>query len=424
MPPTAPPSHAPLAALGGREAAFSNARAALSRTHCARGTRQIVPGLELSWCVPLSRSSVAVDVLVKGIHVWSATLDAANNRVRWTANQGLFKEDVVFSADLAAGEITLTGDVCVASLDGWQCHTFPTTVLVAWSPTLGAVGGHIEAHPPQVSDPELGTSTAVLPTILRIPVDDLERLGTPVGRLAKQALFASEPDFLVNVCFAVGPFLPFLPGAYGDPTSIWFNVFTGYYEIDCPRPAWKRPFGYTLSGGGQTVNFEDLVRIGKADWNYFSNWMYGVPTAAVRPYDRLDPGVVCQSLGRRTVGRSAWDLVDVDGFSVVSAYQSSAPGAARLVDNTVLTPFWRLTYGEPRDWPGFDTSFPGTSMHARFLMAFSESETAYRTYLFGGTVNKTFDGEDNTRFLAAQMRACSEVVAARYPALGFPLATA
>jgi hypothetical protein len=80
-----------------------------------------------------------------------------------------------------------------------------------------------------------------------------------------------------------------------------------------------------------------------------------------------------------------------------------------------------VTYGEPRSRSGHDTSFPGTSMHAQFLMAFSEDATTYRTYLFGGTVNKAFDADQNATFMTEQMTACRQVITDHYATLGFPL---
>lgn len=395
----------------------------LARTRVTSGKVPLLPGLDLAWSVALDRAGVSLDLLMRGISVWSATLDAANPRTKLTAHQGLFKEDLEFGVDFAEGEITVSGVVCFRGPSGWQCYRFPPTAVVGWSPTLGAVGGQIEAHPPQVDDPTYGQSNSIIPTITRIPVDTVPRVGTPVGAMVKRALFADYPDFLFNVCFSVGPFRPFFPGAYGDPTSIWFNVFAGYYELDCPKPAWTRPIGYNLSTDGPSVNFDDLTRIAKADWNLFSNWMYGVPTDVVDLYVKPDAGTVCRHLGRRKVAESAWDLVDIDGFTAVSAYQSNAEGAAQLVENTPLTPLWRVTYGEPNPQPGYDESFLGTTMRAQILMAFSEDETTFRTYIFGGTVNKAFGEQPNAELMEHQMAAVQEVITEHYPRLGFPLST-
>lgn len=419
--PSSPLATDPLPTLGAAGEGDADVRGALARTHLIRGQAPIVSGLELAWSVALDHGAASLEVRARGLVVWTTTFADGKACESWRDNQGLFKEDVTFCVDFALGELTITGDVCVLEGGGWTCHHFPTVVVAAWSPTLGAVGGDVVAYPPQVDDGGAGSSTSIVPTITRIPVDAIARVGTPVGSMVKAALFAAVPDFVFNVCFAVGPFRVLRPGAYGDPTSPWWNVFAGYYQLDCPKPAWTRPFGYTLAGGVATVCFDDVLRLGKADWNYFSNWMYGVPLAFVTPYDAPDPGVVCTVLDRATVGQSQWDTVDVDGFSAVSAYQSQAKGAAQLDDNTVLTPLWRATYGEPASQPGHDQSFLGTLMHARLYMAYREDADAFHTYFFGGTVNKAFDAAGNAQFLADQMTACAKVIADHYPTLGFSL---
>lgn len=393
----------------------------LGRTRFTSGKVELLPGLDLAWSVPLDCACVELELRMRGIAVWNATLDAGRPRQRLRGHQGLFKEDLEFEIDLGKGALMASGHACVRGQSGWRCFRLPSTPIAGWSPTLGAVGGKVEAHPPRVDHPLFGQSTSIVPAITRIPVDTVDRAGTPVGALVKRALFPDEPDFLFNVCFAVGPFKPFFPGAYGDPTSPWFNVFAGYYEIDCPRPAWDRPFGYILSTEGPAIHFHDLVRIAKADWNLFSSWMYGVPAGVVDLYLDPDADTRCEHQGRRRVGEREWDLLDIDGFSAVSAYESTAPGAARLVDNTPLTPLWRVTYGEPNPRPGFHVSFPGTRMHARVFMAFAEDDEMYRTYIFGGTANKAFGEQQNAELLDLELAAVQDVMIEHYPALGFPL---
>jgi hypothetical protein len=393
--------------------------AQLGDTHLNHGQVAIVPNLDLTWSISLDHRTSKLAALVRGVQVWSATVTSDQPSVTWQGNQGLVKESITLTLDFGRGEIVLSGDVCVRELQ-WQCYRFTDHVLVAWSPTLGAVGGDVIAHPPQVDDGASGASSSIVPTITRIPVDAQPRIGTPVGAMVKAALFADRPDFVFNVCFAVGPFKPFRAGAYGDPSSPWSNVFVGYYQIDCPKPAWTRPFGYQSSVANAAIAFDDIIRIGKADWNYFSNWMYGVPIAVVTPFDAPDPGVVCTTGPRTTIAGRQWDVADVDGFATVSAYQ--ATGSTQLVDNTVLTPLWRVTYGEARNVAGYPTSFVGATMHARLYMAFAEDDDNFHTYLFGGTVNKAFDTDGNTAFLAAQMAASAEVITAHYPTLGFAAA--
>ena len=90
--------------------------------------------------------------------------------------------------------------------------------------------------------------------------------------------------------------------------------------------------------------------------------------------------MVCTVLDRVTIGQRQRDQVDVDGFTAVSAYQ--AQGSTQLEDNAVLTPLWRVTYGEPQSVPGFDTSFIGTRMHTRLYMAWSEDTDGFHRSCF------------------------------------------
>ena len=126
-----------------------------------------------------------------------------------------------------------------------------------------------------------------------------------VGRLVHDALFPDEPDFSFNVEFARGD-----GDAYTDPTSIWFNAFMGYYEIKVPKETWHRPFGYRFEAGGTRIAPDDLLRIGRADWNYFSAYLYGVPFSVVDASARQ--GGMLYHLGR-TEGLRSWDLVELDG---------------------------------------------------------------------------------------------------------------
>lgn len=289
-----------------------------------------------------------------------------------------------------------------------------------FDPTPGSVGGSVWANAPVVNDPQLGRSRSVVPIINRIHVDDRRKLGARMGAFAKETFFPHYPAFVFNVCFAVGDFRLFgRPGLYGDPHSHWFNVFIGYYQLDVPKATWTRPFGYESASLSAPVVFEDILRIGKADWNYFSNHMYGVPKDCIEPYDHVNLATPCRNLGRMAIGQRLWDLIEIEEIEVVSAYESDAPGARRLVNNSKLTPIARRTFGLPCPRPDFPQSFISTKLLARLYMSFSEGEDSYHTVLFGGTVNKSFPASLNERFLELQMQACRETIERHYPKLGF-----
>lgn len=202
-------------------------------------------------------------------------------------------------------------------------------------------------------------------------------------------------------------------------------MFFGYYEIDVLKREWGRPFGY--EDDGRTVRFEDVVRIGKADWNYFSNHLYGVPEEAIRPFNAIDMSTTqTQNLGRQKVGPAFWDMIRVANVSVVGPYVSRHDGQSLInVDfPPIVSTAWRFAFGTyPDDDAGPPTSFAGTTMSGEFYMSYMEDqvegEEVYETYLFGGTVNEGFpDKAENRRFLDLQLASVRNVIA-QQEGLGF-----
>lgn len=310
----------------------------------------------------------------------------------------------------------------------WRALGFDTVIRKA--PLVGEVENELLVHGADFADPEFGESRA-MPTVLEIVVDDdAERPPANVGALVKRALFPHEGRLIFNVAFSCGDPGLFGRGLYTDPRSIWFNVFFGYYEIDVPRPAWSRPFGYRLEGEREQIRFDDVVRIGKADWNYFSNHVYGVPLEAIRPLDRYDMGrIPHRHLGRVKIGESWWDHVELDGVEVVSAY--TAPGERGRLTNPdpLLSPIWRALFGRPNPQPGPMKSFAPVRMRAELYMAWEAGEDldlesgAWKTLIFGGTVRSDHpDRAAADRFLALQLAAVRRVMVHAYPTAGFATA--
>jgi hypothetical protein len=235
-----------------------------------------------------------------------------------------------------------------------------------------------------------------------------------VGRLVHDALFPDEPDFSFNVEFARGD-----GDSYTDPTSIWFNAFMGYYEIKVPKETWHRPFGYRFEEGRARIAPDDLLRIGRADWNYFSAYLYGVPFSVVDASARQ--GGMLYHLGR-TEGLRSWDLVELDGIEVVSAYVSGQDGQSLAQNACLYTDLWRRFLGPPHPpLPSFPSSFPPTRMRSRLYLTYWEDHSdrhrpVYTTLVFGGTVSEAYpDREKAERFLDAQVRSVAAIVARRFP---------
>ena len=309
---------------------------------------------------------------------------------------------------------------------------FPHLKVPAWVPFAGSIDGHTWAPPVRVTG-RFGRSMTV-PAILAIRIDGSAGTTSPAV-LAPVALrvFGGYPPFVFNVSFACGEARAFRPGVYGDPRSPWFNVFVGYYEVVVARDVWDRPFGYApAAAGGLTIARGDLARLGDADWNYFSNYMYGVPLSAIEPVDA--PSAKLEVIGAVDIGGRRWDQVEARNMVVASAYLGR--DGARLADNApIFGDVLRCVFGQPYHGSREDppTSFFATPMHARLYVCFDEvahhpqvGGPAYRTFIFGGTVNQWWAGRDpariaaNAEFLDLQDRTIRALIAEAFPDLGFP----
>jgi hypothetical protein len=293
-------------------------------------------------------------------------------------------------------------------------------------PTTGEINNRVIVDQAELDDPRFGESISA-PSVLEIVVDEGGPTPGGVGRRVKRAFFPEEGKLLFNVAFSCGK--PTLcRGRYADPTSIWFNVFFGYYQIDVPRSEWQRPFGYGAPVNGRAaLEALDVIKIGKADWNYFSNYMYGVPEAAILPYNAIDPSAVTvEHRGRIQIGRSYWDRVLLDGVEVVSAYVSEQDGQKLVMNDRFWTPIWRSIFGPSEPSDEFPKSFIPTHMKAEIYMAFVERydrdlrERAYSTLIFGATVNRDYpNAEENEAFMQAQLASLRKVIEKSYPTSGF-----
>lgn len=305
---------------------------------------------------------------------------------------------------------------------------FPSWIKL---PMVGDVDNRFRAPEVQVKDPRFGESEG-LPFVMEIAVDTPDTPPAGVGKKVDDVFFKNRSKLLFNVSFACGkPQGLFRRGIYGDPRSIWFNVFFGYYEIDVEQAAWGRPFGYEADG--VTVHWDDILRIGKSDWNYFSNWMYGVPDAAIDPtnFPLEGPHTKKTHSGRKNINGRDWDVIEMDGVDVVSAYDDgTGPG---LVDRELWSLLWRASYGFPlKKKVSEKPSFFPTPMAAKLYMSFREScrdndlsKPSYQTFLFGGTINKMYSAispehdKTNQEFLEAQMTSVEAVMRQSYKDLGF-----
>lgn len=296
----------------------------------------------------------------------------------------------------------------------------------------GDINRRIWSHPVMLDERRFGR-TMTNPSVLEIMIDPPRQLAHPTQlKPVAELLFSDFPRFVVNVAFSCGRATPFRSGVYADPRSPWFNVFVGYYQIDVPKAEWGHPFGYRHRDGGFRIWPEDLARLGQADWNYFSNFMYGVPISALA--ERGAAAVTLEYRGRVPVGVRFWDRLTGTGIPVASAFVSTADGGS--LDNrlTLLRELWRAAFGQPYEAGDPSVSFLRTPISAELKVCYDEAYDkrdlkvpVYRTFVFGGSVNDWWADRSgdagrthNQAFLAAQTSGVDTLLRQQFPDLGFP----
>ncbi len=374
-------------------------------------------GFQLAASFPGPPHSVRVSLRWRAhqlfVHVFTA--DRAVTDFRFDGSH--HRADGRMKFDVFSGELWWSLRLEVRRGGAWKrLLAIDRAVVAKFDPSIGQIGGSTVVHEPVVDDPAFGRSQLCSPTILRIHVADVGRWIADVGQIAKQTLFPHVPRFTFNTVACVGDVPDGAPGLYTDPTSVWFNVFFGYYQIDCEKALWDRPFAYRIPPGAPPEpHVEDIVRLGKADWNWFSNWMYGVPASVLQRHDGVDMGVVgVQVSGPNRIGGSDWHHVRLTGIDVASSYVSDGPGAQRLVRNTVTQNVWHQAFGLPHPRPQYPDSFIPTSVDAALDLAYWEDDEEYHTLMFGGTT----DAGKDPRFLDAQVDATRDVITDHYTERG------
>jgi hypothetical protein len=382
-------------------------------------TVPLVPGVDVQCAMTALDGTVEVGIEHEGELVEKGAVDPATPGKHFELDLGRLRVDVNLAVDNSLGEVSAHGEVEARDplLEQWHTLAKLDDVVLRYNPTHGSVGRNPDPDPPLFDDPEFGRTQMSSKNVTRIFVEDRERVLADVGRVVKRTLWDDYPDWVFNTVACVGPHDEKGRGTYGDPSSIWFNVFLGYYQIDAPKPDWKRPFAYSSAdGAGSPVRPEEIVRLGKSDWNYFSNWMYGVPADAALRHNEFDMRSIKASQGDAgTIGSSVWHRVKIEGVDFVSAYEADHPEAARLVDNALVTRLWRKAFGEPSPRAEFAESFIGTTLDADMYIAYWEDDEAFHTAMFGGTAPSGSD----PAFLAAQMAAAKDVISRSYGEIGF-----
>jgi len=377
-------------------------------------------GLTLSAAFPDLEGSVEITIARRRRVLFRKVFKPDEPRDGFRHHGRFVRADGDLELDVFSGELFWEGHLEVRRPWGRKWHRIlgvDRGVIMRSAPAIGEIAGSPNVEDPRVSDRRFGESRLCTPTALRLYVDDQERDIADIGRRVKRRMFPDYPPFVFNTVACVGGSPEGAPGLYTNPNSIWFNVFFGYYQLDAPKPAWSRPFGYRSADGVDSeIEVDDILRLGKSDWNWFSNWMYGVPTEHVEPYNSIEAerGGVELSPPRR-IGSSLWHGMTMRGIEVASAYESDAPGAARLAANTIVDDVWRAAFGLPNPQPDWPQSFVPTALEGHLDLCYREDDAAFHTLIFGGTAPVGAD----PAFLEAQLAAVRAVIERRYPDAGF-----
>lgn len=379
----------------------------------------LVPGVDVHCAMPELDGAVEVGIQHEDEVLERELVAPKDPGKHFHLEIGPLAADLALEVDNSRGKVHASGRVSAGNSDSGKDRTIAEldTVVLRYAPAHGFVGERAEPDPPVFEHPQFGESRMSSKNVTRFFVEERERALANVGKVVKKALWDDYPDWVFNTVACVGSFDAAGRGSYSDPTSVWFNVFVGYYQIDAPKPDWERPFAYESAGGpGAEIRFEDIVRLGKSDWGYFSNWMYGVPEQIVERHDAIDMSrLETSQADAGVIGSSVWHRARIGGVDFVSAYEADHRGAERLVKNSPLSPLWREAFGPPNPQPQFEQSFIGTTFDADLYIAYWEDDDAFHTVMFGGTAAS----DSPPAFLDGQLEAAKRVIERGYPTLGF-----
>lgn len=384
-------------------------------------------GASVLFTFPPDGGSLGASVGFQGSTLLDATLtpgDSPTTTQSQTIDDPTLRSTCSLTADFLSGEITLTATVATpdtAKPPLWTTMFEATDrVVKRVDPCGGVIADSSVGYAPAMADTPWGPSGALSLAVTRFHIADTMRDITPVGEIVKREIFADYPPITFNTVACWGKPSPDGVGVYCDPESIWFNVFYGTYQLDCSKAdGWTRPFGYRSADGvTSVVHAEDIVRLGKADWNWFSNYMYGVPAQWCRDYSHVEMAEISITpITTVTIGTSRWHATSLSGIEVATCYQSDAPGAATLIHNTIASGPWEQSYGTPCPRPEYPTSFIPNVLATEVRMSYWEDAVGFHTLVFGGTAGVRSDPV----FLAAQVAAAETMIADFYPGNGFPL---
>ena len=277
---------------------------------------------------------------------------------------------------------------------------------------IGILAGRSLWPPLRLPDHGLGHLTSP-PVATRFHIGPGGR-GFPagIGARAHAAHFGDSPPFVVKVRFAcIGTDL-LRRGPYADPRSPWHNVFFGAYEVRVHQDEWDRPFGFEGPGDHALPRGEDVVRLGKADWNDLSNGLYGVPRHVAAPHDPLGSARWWHE-GAEELGGASWQRLSFSGATAVSAWRNPADGGALEDVSPWIGWLWRRVFGVPKGVPPMQRpSFAPVQHQGRFWLRHLACRSrltgrpCYRTLVAGTVAREDHPDVDlSAQVLEAQRQA-------------------
>jgi hypothetical protein len=378
----------------------------------------IAPGIAINCTMGALDGSVDVGVKHDDEVVKQERIRPEDPPKPFVLDLGVLELEAEIGADNENGEIDVNGRVVLDDpLSDNRKVVREVKRCIPYAPAHGSVGGRSEPDPPVFDDPRFGKSRMSSKKVTRVFVEDRERQLADVGRVVKRTLWPDYEPWVFNTVACVGDFDSRGRGTYSDPTSPWFNVFLGYYQIDAPKPNWDRPFAYESANGVDSrVRFDEIVRLAKSDWNYISNWMYGVPGEIAERHNDFDVDelrLTQQNAG--VIGQSHWHRVEIGGVDFVSVYEADRDGAERLVSNSLVSQLWRNAFGKPNPREDHPDSFIPTVLDGDMYIAYWEDDEAFHTTMFGGTAPADAPKE----FLAGQLAEAKRVIERGFADVGF-----
>jgi hypothetical protein len=233
-----------------------------------------------------------------------------------------------------------------------------------------------------------------------------------VGKIIKKLMFNDYPDFLLNIIATSAYVDPnTYQSDYPNPTSHWYNVFYGFYEIAIPKNKVESAYGFDKNG---EVIAKDIIKIGLCDWNLVTAYMYGVPLEACQPNVKITGNEEYRVLERNVkIGNFTYTLVECRNIIATSVY----PGLSKLDTPNFIASKLQKSWGTHPYVQGYDDAYPPVRMAARFYITWSVGHNndydgpCWKTFVGGGVIHLDYPDEDfNNKFLDLQMEKVRESI--------------